>query len=61
MLDQDCTDIILTGGGIIPDDEIAELEAQGVDKLFGPGTPTDAIIEYIRNEVPKRRTKEDLT
>ncbi len=40
--------VLLTGGGIIPEDDIEELEAQGVGRLFGPGTPTSAPIEYIR-------------
>ncbi|MDA0311496.1 MAG: cobalamin B12-binding domain-containing protein [Gemmatimonadetes bacterium] len=40
--------VLLTGGGIIPEDDIAELEASGVGRLFGPGTPTSAAIDYIR-------------
>ncbi|HEY2825780.1 MAG TPA: cobalamin B12-binding domain-containing protein [Gemmatimonadales bacterium] len=41
-------DILLIGGGIIPDDDAVRLEKQGVAKLFGPGTPTTEIIDYIR-------------
>ena len=41
-------DILLIGGGIIPDDDIVRLEKKGVTKLFGPGTPTTEIIDYIR-------------
>jgi methylmalonyl-CoA mutase C-terminal domain/subunit len=40
-------DVLLTGGGIIPPDDMAELERQGVGKLFGPGTPTGDLIKYI--------------
>jgi methylmalonyl-CoA mutase C-terminal domain/subunit len=40
--------ILLTGGGIIPEEDVQALEAQGVGKLFGPGTPTAAAVEYIR-------------
>ena len=40
-------DILVTGGGIIPPDDMAELEQQGVGKLFGPGTPTSDLIKYI--------------
>jgi methylmalonyl-CoA mutase C-terminal domain/subunit len=40
-------DILLIGGGIIPGEEIEPLEEQGVAKLFGPGTPTQEIIDYI--------------
>jgi methylmalonyl-CoA mutase, C-terminal domain len=42
------TDVLLTGGGIIPEDDVRALEAQGIGRLFGPGTPTSAAIEYIR-------------
>jgi methylmalonyl-CoA mutase, C-terminal domain len=40
--------ILLTGGGIIPEEDMVALEAQGTGKLFGPGTPTTAAIDYIR-------------
>jgi methylmalonyl-CoA mutase, C-terminal domain len=41
-------DVLLTGGGIIPKEDMATLRQMGVGELFGPGTPTTAIIEYIR-------------
>ena len=40
-------DMLLIGGGIIPEEDIARLESEGVAKLFGPGTPTSEIIDYI--------------
>ncbi|MBM4187396.1 MAG: cobalamin B12-binding domain-containing protein [Gemmatimonadetes bacterium] len=40
-------DILLTGGGIIPAEDAAALEGQGIGKLFGPGTPLADLIEYI--------------
>jgi methylmalonyl-CoA mutase C-terminal domain/subunit len=40
--------VLVIGGGIIPDEDIQRLEALGVAKLFGPGTPTTAPIEYVR-------------
>ncbi|HSH74854.1 MAG TPA: cobalamin B12-binding domain-containing protein [Longimicrobiales bacterium] len=40
--------VLLTGGGIIPEDDVAALEAQGVGRLFGPGTRTTTAIGYIR-------------
>jgi methylmalonyl-CoA mutase C-terminal domain/subunit len=40
-------DILLTGGGIIPPEDMAALEQQGVGRLFGPGTPTSELITYI--------------
>ena len=41
-------DVLLTGGGIIPPEDMAALEAQGTGKLFGPGTPTTDLIKYIQ-------------
>jgi methylmalonyl-CoA mutase, C-terminal domain len=40
--------ILLTGGGIIPEEDMEALEEKGMGKLFGPGTPTSAAIDYIR-------------
>ncbi len=42
-------DILLTGGGIIPDDDAGDLSVKGVGKLFGPGTPTGDLVAYIRD------------
>lgn len=47
--------ILITGGGIIPDDDLAELEKLGIGRLFGPGTALEQIAAYIRQEVSKRR------
>jgi len=52
--------IILFGGGIIPDDDIPELEKQGIDKLFTPGATTEEAITYLRQAVVSRRKKEDI-
>jgi methylmalonyl-CoA mutase C-terminal domain/subunit len=42
-------DILLTGGGIIPEDDMAALTEAGVGRLFGPGTPTGDLVEYIQD------------
>ena len=42
-------DILVTGGGIIPREDMDALEARGTGKLFGPGTPTSELVEYIHN------------
>ncbi len=39
--------VLLTGGGIIPEDDVVELEARGIGRLFGPGTPTTDAIAYV--------------
>jgi len=41
-------DILLTGGGIIPDLDAEKLHARGIGRLFGPGTPTGQAVAYIR-------------
>ena len=40
--------VLLTGGGIIPEDDVMALEARGIGRLFGPGTPTTEAIDYVR-------------
>jgi len=52
--------ILLFGGGIIPKEDMQKLEKLGVGKLFGPGTPTTEIIEYLRQAVPGRRKEEAI-
>ncbi|MGH7889805.1 MAG: cobalamin-dependent protein, partial [Thermodesulfobacteriota bacterium] len=52
--------IILFGGGIIPQDEMDKLEKMGVGKLFGPGTTTSEIIEYIKSATRGRRKEEAI-
>jgi methylmalonyl-CoA mutase C-terminal domain/subunit len=44
-------DVLLLGGGIIPQEDAAALEQQGVAKLFGPGTPTGDIVTFVRAAV----------
>jgi methylmalonyl-CoA mutase, C-terminal domain len=41
--------ILLTGGGIIPEEDMQELARLGVGRLFGPGTPTQEAVNYIRS------------
>ena len=41
-------DILITGGGIIPKEDMEALKSQGIGRLFGPGTPTSELIDYIR-------------
>ena len=41
-------DILITGGGIIPKEDMDALHAMGTGRLFGPGTPTADLIDYIR-------------
>lgn len=56
LVDAGADHILLTGGGIIPQDDVEALEEQGVGRLFGPGTPTSAAIDYIQEWFEARET-----
>lgn len=56
MKEKGLNDVLLTGGGIIPDDDMKLLQQQGVGKLFAPGTPTSEISEYITTWVKENRS-----
>ncbi|HSQ33100.1 MAG TPA: cobalamin B12-binding domain-containing protein [Gemmatimonadaceae bacterium] len=47
-------DILITGGGIIPKEDMDALRTRGIGQLFGPGTPTTALIDYIRHWFAER-------
>jgi methylmalonyl-CoA mutase C-terminal domain/subunit len=44
-------DILVVGGGIIPEDDIPNLKKAGISAIFGPGTPLDEIVEFIKSNV----------
>jgi methylmalonyl-CoA mutase C-terminal domain/subunit len=51
LRERDAADIAVFGGGIIPDADIPELKALGVAEIFTPGTPTHAIVDWVRAKV----------
>lgn len=55
MKEKKMDDVLLTGGGIIPEDDMQALNEMGVGKLFAPGTPTVEIADYIKNWVNENR------
>jgi methylmalonyl-CoA mutase C-terminal domain/subunit len=55
MQEKELDDVLLTGGGIIPDKDIKDLQKLGVGKLFGPGTPVQSTIDYITDWVNNNR------
>ncbi len=56
MKQKGMNDVLLTGGGIIPEDDMDKLHDLGVGKLFAPGTPTSEISEYITSWVKENRS-----
>ena len=49
LKERDAEDIVVFGGGIIPDEDIAELKAMGVAAIFTPGAPTTEIVSWVRS------------
>ncbi len=50
--------VLVTGGGIIPQEDIDKLKRMGVGRLFGPGTPTSDAVDYIRDWFQEHRADE---
>ena len=55
MKEKGLDDVLLVGGGIIPENDVSSLEQMGMGKLFGPGTPVQDTVDYITNWVNKNR------
>jgi methylmalonyl-CoA mutase, C-terminal domain len=55
MKEKQMNDVLLTGGGIIPEEDMAELNKMGVGKLFAPGATTSEIADYIKGWVNENR------
>jgi methylmalonyl-CoA mutase C-terminal domain/subunit len=55
MKEKGLDDVLLTGGGIIPEEDIKELKKMGVGELFTPGAATTAIADYIKKWVADNR------
>ena len=55
MKEKKMDDVLLTGGGIIPEDDMNALNKMGVGKLFAPGATTSDIADYIKNWVEENR------
>ena len=55
MKEKEMNDVLLTGGGIIPEEDMKELRSMGVGNLFAPGVPTSEIAGYIKDWVKRNR------
>lgn len=56
MKEKEMNDVLVTGGGIIPEEDMTELKRLGVGELFAPGTTTSEIANYIKDWVKENRS-----
>jgi methylmalonyl-CoA mutase C-terminal domain/subunit len=54
MREKGLTDVLLVGGGIIPEEDYDFLKKSGIAAIFGPGTPTSKIVSFVKKNVRKR-------
>jgi len=54
LREKDAEDIVVCGGGIIPDDDISKLKEQGIREIFTPGTPLDDIVKWVQETIKPR-------
>jgi methylmalonyl-CoA mutase C-terminal domain/subunit len=55
LKEQGVDDLLVIGGGIIPEDDVPALQEAGIAAVFGPGTPLSEMAEFIRTNVKNRR------
>ncbi len=48
-------DVVVFGGGIIPDEDVPALKKKGIDRVFGPGTPLSAIVSYLNEKLGQKK------
>jgi len=56
----DVYDVLVAAGGILPDEDIPAIKAMGIKGCFGPGTSTEEIIEFVRNNIQADRLKTEV-
>jgi methylmalonyl-CoA mutase C-terminal domain/subunit len=55
LRDRGAEDVVLFAGGIIPKEDVPRLKEQGIEEIFTPGTPTSAIIDWLRGRLSRSR------
>ncbi len=55
MEEKDLKDVLVFAGGIIPEEDVSPLKKIGIKEIFGPGTPTDKVIDFVKKFVNKSR------
>ena len=53
LKEKEIDDILVIGGGIIPDEDVPDLKTSGISEIFGPGTHTEDIVTYIRENLKR--------
>jgi len=53
LKEQGVDDVLVFGGGVIPEEDIPFLKSKGIAEIFGPGTPTSTIVEYIQKNLKR--------
>jgi len=54
MKEKDLNDVLVIAGGIVPEEDIPMLKQIGIAEVFGPGTPTDVTVNYVRNNLKRK-------
>jgi methylmalonyl-CoA mutase C-terminal domain/subunit len=54
---QELTEVLVFAGGIIPEEDVADLKKIGIKEIFGPGTPTEMIIQYVTSNLQEKSHK----
>ena len=58
LRDRGADDILVFGGGIVPDEDLPKLKAMGVATIFTPGTSTQDVVKFLREALPERKATE---
>jgi methylmalonyl-CoA mutase C-terminal domain/subunit len=53
LKEKDMADVLVVGGGIIPEEDVTKLKKEGISGIFGPGTHCDDIVEFIKKNVKR--------
>jgi methylmalonyl-CoA mutase, C-terminal domain len=54
LREQGANDVVVFGGGIIPTEDVPKLQERGIEEIFTPGTPTSAIVEWLRSRLGRK-------
>jgi methylmalonyl-CoA mutase C-terminal domain/subunit len=55
MKEKGLDDILVLAGGIIPDEDFPALKRSGISEIFGPGTPTEVFVKFIKKQIGEHR------